>query len=565
MAALHGCGLPQAWAEQPQWRILDSAFGPGEGFLAAWRTWKDDPQRPRLLHYVAIDGQPVPADEVLRASVNDSRIPPLARELAAQWFGLLPGSHRLVFEDGRVMLTLHVNDVREVLKREPFVADSIFLAAARVEPNILKSVARHCRRGTRLVARGGDKGLRSNLMPFGFTVGESEQSTEAEFAPAWVPKKPPACVGTSPSRCIVVGSGLAGAAVASSLALRGWQVTVLDRADAPAAGASGLPVGMLAPHFSPDDGLLSRLSRSGVRTTMEQARMLLREGIEWNPSGVLERRHERVDDNAFPVNGLAWNSRATQAQLHAASLDGANGIWHEQAAWIEPGALVRAWLSQPGIEWRGNTRVSSVDRVGDEWVVRDDGSREVGRASLVVVAAALATSAVASTSASLQAVRGQVSWGDADTSHALPAFALNGSGHFIPGVPMGDGLAWFAGSTFDRGDVGLDERTVDHAANLEQLVALSPDVAAKVAPAFADATVRAWTGVRCASSNRRPIVAEVQPGLWMSTAMGSRGLTFAKLCAELLAARLHAEPLPLQARLAGALAPPPAHDSSTRH
>jgi tRNA 5-methylaminomethyl-2-thiouridine biosynthesis bifunctional protein len=37
--------------------------------------------------------------------------------------------------------------------------------------------------------------------------------------------------------------------------------------------------------------------------------------------------------------------------------------------------------------------------------------------------------------------------------------------------------------------------------------------------------------------------------------MGSRGLTFAPLAAELLAARLHHEPLPLPARLAAALDP----------
>jgi tRNA 5-methylaminomethyl-2-thiouridine biosynthesis bifunctional protein len=36
--------------------------------------------------------------------------------------------------------------------------------------------------------------------------------------------------------------------------------------------------------------------------------------------------------------------------------------------------------------------------------------------------------------------------------------------------------------------------------------------------------------------------------------MGSRGLTWALLCAELLAARLHAEPLPLPNPLALALA-----------
>jgi tRNA 5-methylaminomethyl-2-thiouridine biosynthesis bifunctional protein len=59
--------------------------------------------------------------------------------------------------------------------------------------------------------------------------------------------------------------------------------------------------------------------------------------------------------------------------------------------------------------------------------------------------------------------------------------------------------------------------------------------------------------VRCASADRRPLVGEWAPGLWASMAMGSRGLTFAALCAELMAARLHGEPWPLPARLARAL------------
>ena len=40
---LRGCGLPQAWAGRPQWRILETGFGLGLNFLAAWRAWKDDP------------------------------------------------------------------------------------------------------------------------------------------------------------------------------------------------------------------------------------------------------------------------------------------------------------------------------------------------------------------------------------------------------------------------------------------------------------------------------------------------------------------------------------------
>jgi tRNA 5-methylaminomethyl-2-thiouridine biosynthesis bifunctional protein len=82
---------------------------------------------------------------------------------------------------------------------------------------------------------------------------------------------------------------------------------------------------------------------------------------------------------------------------------------------------------------------------------------------------------------------------------------------------------------------------------------LLPAAAEALAPAFADGTVRAWTGVRCASTDRRPLVGLLAPGLWTLTALGSRGLTFAALCAALLASRVAGQGLPLPADLAAAL------------
>jgi len=97
------------------------------------------------------------------------------------------------------------------------------------------------------------------------------------LAPAGVP---------APADALVIGAGLAGSSVAHALASRGWQVRVVDAADHPAAGASSLPAGLFAPHLSADDGLLSRLSRYGLRAT---ARHLpaLHEGVDWQ-AGLLE-------------------------------------------------------------------------------------------------------------------------------------------------------------------------------------------------------------------------------------------------------------------------------------
>ena len=529
---LRGCGLPQAWAGQRQWRILETGFGLGLNFLATWHAWKQDPQRPSLLHFVSVEAWPVAAADILRSAAPYAELMPLAQEVAQQWVGLVPGVHRLTFDDGRVLLTLHIRDVKETLRHEPFSVDSVFLDGFDPERNpdmwdlqTLKAVARHCRRGTGVATWTVAGEVRRDLTQCGFVVEKAQglppkrQCLRGVFAPTWEPKNRRPVANPTPTHCMVVGSGLAGASVAASLARRGWQVTVLDAAAAPAAGASGLPAGLLAPHYSPDDNPLSRLSRCGVRLALQQARALLSVHEDWQPSGAMERRV-----------GVE--------------------LWHEHAAWIKPAALVRAWLAQPGVEWRGRVRVERLEQLEDGWRVWDTHGQEAGRAPLVVVAAAHASSALVGQGIDLQPVRGQVSWAFRMQEMVLPAHPLKGNGHFIPAVPLDGRTAWLTGSTYARGDTGLDARPSDHQANRERLMALAPEVGQQVAPQFESGAVEAWTGVRCTTNDRRPLLAEVGHDLWISTAMGSRGLTFAALCAELLAARLHDEPMPLEHKLA---------------
>ena len=513
--ALRG-GLPAAWAGQRQWRILAIGFGRGQDFIAAWQAWKHDPQRPGILHFVAIEESPASAADLA------------SDELARQWYGLVPGFHRLSFEGGRVLLTLCVGGVQEMLKQQAFHADSVFL-----DGPMPKAVARLCRRGAHIAGPDGAEGV---------------------YDPAWEPKGLPSAPEVTAGRCVVVGAGLAGAAAASSLARRGWQVIVLDAAGGPAAGASGLPAGLLAPHQSPDDNPLSRLSRAGVRCTLQAAESLLQQGEAWEATGVLENRLE--DERAPPALGEAlepWTRIASPAQKALAGLPAsALAWWHEKAAWIRPALLVQALLRAPGIETIFASPVRKLVRDGDQWRVVGDADRELARCDLAVVAAAYDSALLLPRRLPLGPVRGQVSWShDREGIEAL--CPVNGNGHFLPDVPLPGGRAWLSGSTYGRGDANRDERAQDHAANLGRLQSLLPAAAAALAPRVDAGAVHAWTGVRCASSDRRPLVGRIDEGLWVTTAMGSRGLTFSLLCAELLAARLHGEPLPLERKLADAL------------
>ena len=313
------------------------------------------------------------------------------------------------------------------------------------------------------------------------------------------------------------------------MAQRGWLVTVLDAAPEPASGASGLPVGLYAPYVSADNNFTSQISAVGVRFTQQLATRLLVEGLDWQPSGVMSRKYGEAEQ------------------------------WHAAAGWIKPAALVKACLSQTNISWRGNCTVKRLVQEGDLWTLLGSDDQVITQADMVVIAASnqsaeLLNTILATPKLNFQAIRGQVTHGNLDTSEPTktptypPDHPINGGGSYIE-----TDTEWLVGATYDRDNLSLDASVRDQVENFERLENLAPENATRLKPAFERGLVKNWVGIRCAATDRLPVVGEIAQGLWICTAMASRGLTFAPLCAELLAAQCQGEDLPLNPRLVKAL------------
>lgn len=523
-----------------------------------------------MLHVAAV------CTDKYRNRPADAALKPLADQLDAQLWGLLPGFHRLVFENGQVLLTLCIGNAAKILRQLQFEATSIDLNSAVLRDDdalyAAKAIARLCQHGT-VVTISRNTAVQTALRQCGFLV----DGLQATYNPSWVTKK--RIYSTQPATCVVIGAGLAGAAVASSLARRGWAVTVLDAASEPASGASGLPAGLLVPHTSPDDSPLSRLSRCGVRMTLEQAGRILQSGQDWNCTGVLERSVDGVPKKLpeawaqdWAKAGDCWSHPATTAQLLAAGLPTASAaLWHAHGGWVKPAALVRAWLATPGVTWRGNAQVAQLRPTASTelqgWQVVDAAGELMAEAHLVVLAAGFASQALAANASAnplaLQPIRGQVSWGlhaGHDPALKLPGFPVNGHGGFISAIPGDKGLFWLMGATYQRDEHLPCTHQQDNEENFRRLQVLLPKVASALSDQFNAPHDQAWAGLRCATPNRLPLLAQLvgtqsKAPLWICTGLGSRGLTFAALCGELLAAQLHGEPLPVDRQLADTLTP----------
>ena len=560
---------------------MQTRFGLGEAFLARWQAWRQAPERPAHLHVVAIEPSPIDLVGLQQhlARTGDNSLQ--AQELCAQWWGLASGFHRLSFEEGQLELTLCVGPLLDTLRELQLEADSLCwrepTPASTTSPEpwdegLLKALARLCRRGTRLTADRDSPELREGLKRLGFVLSSDTPGLQARYLPAWEPRRSPPLVAPWPQDAardaVVIGGGLSGLGTAHALARRGWQVTVLDACADPAGGASGLPAGLFSPHVSPDDNRISRLTRTGLRITRQTALRLLAEQQDWAPSGVLEHRvHGKAGPRADADGEATGSEEASAALKQAAGLPpDAPATWHRHAGWVRPARLVQALLAAPvagHIRWMGGSRVASLQHDGNTglWQALDQTDKPLAQAALMVVAAGPGSRALAEPQVPLQALRGQLTSARQADSDRLPPLPVNGQGSLIPHLPGDGALHWHTGSTFDRGHPPqmAGEPTPckpeDHATNLSKLATLLPATAASLGEP--DERLQAWAGIRCTSPDRLPLVGPVdpgrRPGLWLCTALGTRGLTWGLLCGELLASELVGDPLPVPLSQARAL------------
>lgn len=364
---------------------------------------------------------------------------------------------------------------------------------------------------------------------------------------------------------MVIGAGLAGAAVAHAMAARQWQVLVIDEADGPAARASALPVGMLSPHQTRSPTPMSRLTELGVAQMRDLLPRLLPQGAGWQDTEI---------DNLG----------------HAA------GRW--PATMVRPSALVRAWLDDAAgwgrCQARWSCRVHRIARAAARWVALDGQDRPIADADHVVLAAAWGSTGLLCRSLGfdpqtlpLRPVKGQLSFGPWE-GPPLAERPRRDSGVYIPlyedaGAPAGlPSRLWAMGSTYDRGRTDTVVEPAGHERNLHSLQALEPAAAAHMARAMADGALLGWSDIRCASLDRLPLLGTLPdlaalrehldaaghrrgrvpledcprlPGLHVFTALGSRGLSLAHAGAGWLAQYLDTGTMPLPPDLARAVDP----------
>ena len=559
---------------QTNWHALETEFGRGDSFLETIKAWRTNLNSPRTLFFTAF------------ASETPTELP---TELAQVCFGLLPGVHRILFEGGQIQLTLCVGVVPLIAKEIDIAADS--LCIGKLEAWGAKTLSRLCQLGSQIKWLDAQEATVQEMVLAGFCLTPNvPTASTATYSPPWKIKtslrqRTSVAHSAKPSQsvdAVVIGAGLAGSAVAHSLAKRGWQVEVLDKGHALGAGASGLPAGLFATHVSPDNNVLSRITRDGVRATVQRAQELLEHGRDWQLSQLLEHRfagkRQLPKGSLWPSAGHEWTTEASETQKCNAGLNkSSSALWHVIAGWIQTQALVKAQLRHANIRLSIQKTIAKLKRKDNRWQCLDASGHVVAHAPQLIIANAFDSQALIDSididskipvrpHLPATALRGQVTWGPmsllpAQLCKQLPSFPVNGHGSYIGHVkPVHAAVLepyWIVGSSFQRNDFDLKTRDTDQLSNRQQWAELMPEWQNDILHIDLEQT-SSWAAIRMALPDRLPAVGEFDhpefKGLNVCTGMGARGISWSVLCGELLVAQLNQEPLPMAVSLAKLMA-----------
>ncbi|SFH84142.1 tRNA 5-methylaminomethyl-2-thiouridine biosynthesis bifunctional protein [Collimonas sp. OK307] len=567
--------------------LLDSEFGSGEHFFAAWQAWRDDPQRPLQLHYLALLPQLATLHNLQQAAARFPEWQAMYAELCSAWPPAVPGFHRIFLQHEQLVLTLMIGDGAACLRQIVAKVDVFRMLGPSWQTwpvAALGTLGKLAAQHATLDICGLEAAARKQLQQAGFVFENDvdnrlESDTDltiscARFAPRFTARSVAAIIHDD-RRAIVIGAGLAGSAACQRLVQRGWSVDLIESHAAPAQQASGNSAGIFMPVLSRDDNPGSRLSRSAYLFALQAWRRLGGIGTAFTGAscGVLqiardtehaEGQQQLADFWRYPADYAQWLNQAAASRL--ASHPVSDGGWYFPAAgWVQPRSLCQAMLDDCSnrLQTHFGKHAALLDRGQDSWTVRDRHGVEIANAPVVILANACdALHFPQAEDLPLDAIRGQITTIEVGQVPAI-APVLCGEAYL---TPASEGLC-SVGASYDE-DQQQTLRQDSQDDNLARLANILPGWQAGALP------LAGRVGFRCVASDRLPLVGALPdktgacavreaklkdlprfPGLYSLLGYASRGLIWAPLAAELLVSQLNGEPSPIEADLAAAIDP----------
>lgn len=600
--------LPERFASlaDEHFVIHETGFGSGLNFLCTWQLWRQTAPANARLYFCSVEQYPLNPADLQKVFTHWPQLAEFSSQLIAQYPLPLAGQQQIEFDNGRVILNLFLGDVQDWLAECRHKADAWFLDGFAPAKNpqmwredLYREIGRLSKPGTTASTFTAAGQVRRGLRGAGFIAGRVDNLTGKKYQhiegthcnsqgpirPPWRQHKAWFSLPnqTRPTRVLIIGAGIAGCASAYALAQRGINVKVIDAASHIASGGSGNAQGVLYIKLPTQHNHYSRFYTAGYRHSLQLIHKLMHGHPDWSPCGVLQlaesaKEFKRQQD----FLQLGWPSQmvhmidAQQASAHAGVPINQAALFYPEGGWLTPASLCKTLLAHKNIELQLNCEIKHIEQHGKTWRLWDKNEQLVAQTECLIIANAHHAKQFAPLDfLDIKPNAGQVSYHP--VKHPTPLKSVLCSNGYV--APAHNGQLVF-GASYRLNNDSTDVRLAEHIENEKMLAAEFPGLYAALT--LNPATFNGRAAVRCASQDYWPVVGPVcdpvifnrdfaalrksrewrfsnsavfLPGLYLNVAHGSRGLSSAPLCAQLIAAQICQEPLPIEASVADMLSP----------
>jgi tRNA 5-methylaminomethyl-2-thiouridine biosynthesis bifunctional protein len=619
--------LPERWSQLAKtdlFTIAETGFGSGLNFLAAWDLWLKSAPESAQLHFVSVEKYPLSKADLARALALWPQLNQFAEQLLAAYPVFIgTGFHRLNFMNGRIKLTLIIDDAAQgftkllatthpLFARSGTKVDAWFLDgfAPSKNPQMWSNELFSCIRNlskpdTTAATFSAAAIVKNGLKHAGFSVqkvpgfGHKREMVKAIFIDepealnpddfsyrgSFSPYPVPWTINQNTTsfnekRALIIGGGLAACHSARALAERGWQVNILERHEALAQEGSGNPQGVLYAKLSPMEEAQAAFNLASLQYALNFYRPLWK--TIGDSCGVLQLAykasetdlHQQLKDKFRQAGELVQFVNAEQASELAGISLTQTGLFLPQAGWIDPRKLCAYLIDHPDIKVTYDFEVTQLNKTKDGWQLASS-KGDIKAASIAIIASAKeALRFEQANHLPIKSIRGQVSYIPQESAKTTLKTVVCAEGYISPAQ---DGI-FCTGATFNLKDTETAQRQSDHQINLNNLREHLPNFSIDT-----DANqLNGRVAFRCSLPDYLPAVGALPlvdklvedfaplrknaragittggsywPGLYINIGHGARGLAYTPLCAELLAAQINNEPIPMPCDLANALNP----------
>jgi len=602
--------LPERWQDKDQFVIAELGLGSGLNCLLTIREWLKHCEAcgvDKTLHYIAIEKYPLSPQSIVELLSRYPELQLICDEFIEHYPPAVETTHIRHLFNNRVVIHFKFLDALDALTGENQKVDAWYLDgfapsknAAMWSADLFEKLAENSRQAATFSTYTAAGFVKRNLMSAGFDVkkvngyGKKRDMLKGVFSDPkikalkyadkpWFSLIANASVinstGENRQLCII-GSGVAGLCVAYAMIKRGWKVTIIDKHSNVASETSGNPAAIVYPRLSLNDDVDMSFYTAAYCYSVAMLNRLQKKSSKqfWFDDGIVQQISEKRLNDIIQKNQFNKSYVDVQTyymgEMSTVPGESKSVLAKFTSAGVVLPSKLCAVLKEECEESLTmlHAEIDGVTNTNNKWQCHSDAKQLVESDVLVVANGGGVNSIGLDTVFPVKHVRGQVAVLNANDISKKITMTINSSVHITPSI----GGKHYMGASYSHTNDSLliDEKETEALLNtLEEMLPGTFE---------SDDCAEAWAGFRIISADRAPIVGAIpekqffeneysdishgrinksyQPaknhdGLYISAAHGSRGFTTAFLSAEIIAAQINDEPMPVSKKVLDYLSP----------